>query len=188
MIFFKSIFILSLLIFKPLYIIYLALLLYPLYKLQSVLDTKTCDTIDTYYHDFVLLCYNDYMLRYFAITLCLLEKMIMFIYEKVYLCYLIMEKYDKRIMGYIYIRSLFLIKHVVLLYFKFKSKPSKKPPMLPKLSKPSMLPKQPKQPKPPKHKPKKVNILKMIKDDILNNSDISDSSDNEFVKIKDIPQ
>jgi hypothetical protein len=96
-----------------------------------------------------------------------------------------MEKYDKRIMGYIYIRSLFLIKHVVLLYFKFKSKPSKKPPMLPKLSKP---PKQPKQPKPPKHKPKKVNILKMIKDDILNNSDISDSSDNEFVKIKDIPQ
>jgi hypothetical protein len=91
-----------------------------------------------------------------------------------------MEKYDKRIMGYIYIRSLFLIKHVVLLYFKFKSKPSKKPPMLPKLSKP---PKPPKQPK-----PKKVNILKMIKDDILNSSDISDSSDNEFVKIKDIPQ
>lgn len=185
MIFFKSIFILSLLIFKPLYIIYLALLLYPLYKLQSVLDTKTCKIIDTYYHDFLLLCYSDYMLHYFAITLCLLEKVIMFFYEKVYLCYLIIEKYDKRIMGYIYIRSIFLIKHAVLLYFKLKSKPS----MLPKLSKPPMLPKQPKQPKPPKQpKHKKVNILKMIKDDILNNSDISDSSDNEFVKIKDIPQ
>jgi hypothetical protein len=37
-------------------------------------------------------------------------------------------------------------------------------------------------------KPKNVTILKMIKDDILNSSDISDSSDNEFVKIKYIPQ
>ena len=92
MIFFKSVLILSLLIFRPLYIIYLALFLYSLYKLQNILDSKTCETICTYYHDFVLICYNyDYMLRYLGITLCLLEKMIMFIYVQVYFCYMIME-------------------------------------------------------------------------------------------------
>ena len=182
MIFFKSVLILLLLIFRPLYIIYLALFLYSLYKLQNILDSKTCETICTYYHDFVLICYNDYMLRYLVITLCLLEKWIIFIYVQLYLCYMIMEKYDRRIMGYIYIKSLFLMKYIMVFYFKLKSKPSKSS----KLSKPS------KPFKPSKisksSKPKNVTILKMIKDDILNNSDISDSSDNEFVKIKDIPQ
>lgn len=179
MIFFKSIVILSLLIFRPLYIIYLALFLYSLSKLQNGLDIKTYKTVYAYYHDFVLMCYNcDYMLRYFGIGLCLLEKGIIFIYGQVYLCYLIMEKYDKRIMGYIYMNSLFMVKRMMVLYFKLRSKPVKPPiqpkPSKSKISKPS--------------KPKNVNILKMIKEDILNSSDISDSSDNEFVKIKDIPQ
>ena len=76
-------------------------------------------------------------------------------------------------------KSLFLVKHIMVFYFKLRSKPSKSS----KSSKPS------KPSKPSKlSKPKNVTILKMIKDDILNSSDISDSSDNEFVKIKDIPQ
>ena len=180
MIFFKSIVILSLLIFRPLYVIYLALFLYSLSKLQNTLDMKTYKIFYAYYHDFVLMCYNcDYMLRYLGIALCLLGKGIIFIYGQVYLCYLIIEKYDKRIMGYIYMNSLFMVKRMMVLYFKLRSKPVK-PPKQPKLSKPPKISKL--------SKPKNVNILKMIKDDILNSSDISDSSDNEFVKIKDIPQ
>lgn len=180
MIFFKSILILSLLIFRPLYIIYLALFLYSLSKLKNGIDMKTYGTLYACYHDFVLMCYNcDYMLRYLGIALCVLEKGLIFIYGQVYLCYLIMEKYDKRIMGYIYMNSLFMIKRIMVLYFKLRSKPVK-PSKQPKPSKP------PKIPKP--SKPKNITILKMIKEDILNNSDISDSSDNEFVKIKDIPQ